>query len=303
MRISCLSLLLLGACSALVDPDASALGPQTGPGPDAGPPVAIDAGPPATTDAGPGPDCVSGESRCSGNVAERCITGVWTSQTCPDECIEGESGAQCVSAPPRICEPGSQRCAEDRAGVLRCNADGTAVSREDCALGCDFTTNRCVDVPPACADARMLSVGVPAVVDLCTEEDNRRAERREECSDRRQANGGDALFRFQVPRPAFVSLHLEDVDEERAVDAIVYILAGCNDDAQIACGDSVDCDEASSCTDIERYTIGRQEREARIETFLAPGDYYVVVDSKNYRRPDGTNFTCGVVGLTVDVEG
>ena len=288
--------------------DAGGGGVDAGPRPDTGTPP-VDAGPgpadtgtpPADTgtppvDSGPPPACRPDERGCEGETFFFCDEGERVEIDCFDE------GAYCTAegCAPWRCEPGERFCMEG--AVAQCDVRGSGFTLTACPEGsfCDPDSASCVDdvLNPDCEAPEALGGFFAERIDLCDEDDDWTYVPMGDCGAGSVADGGDAVFTFDVMTRQRVVLDLRDDDGSAAVDTVMYLLDECGDPmSQLACDDDVPCSESDvRCSDSDR---GVQVRQSIIDVVLDPGTYYVVVDSFLYTRSDGS-FTCGQVRLDID---
>ncbi|HJL15437.1 MAG TPA: hypothetical protein RMH99_07280 [Sandaracinaceae bacterium LLY-WYZ-13_1] len=293
---------LLVGCSALINPDDGRLGssPDAGtsesdassPGEDGGPDPRPDGGDPGT-DAGAS-GCTSEEPRCEGDALVTCVGGMEVRQDCRARsayCDEGE----CVDWE---CEPGSRECADDLRTSLVCDARGTGVMEVVCPVACDPTDGSCTTSSDRCMDAPSVTLGSTHMVDLCIKNDDHTFRRAPGCGVESRADGGDTVFRLEVPSRREVTIELSDVDTTAAIDTIVYLRRLCDaEGSQVACDDDVRCED--STVPGELCIGGADVRQSRITTRLEPGTYYVVLDHFEYTRGE-VRFGCGEVRLTLE---
>ncbi|MBX3270128.1 MAG: hypothetical protein KF729_07695 [Sandaracinaceae bacterium] len=281
-------------CSALVNPDVDRLGGD--PGADSG--VTLMDGATPRPDAGPprdggGAACVEGTRTCAGDVLVVCAGGAERREDCAATggiCREG-------GCRPRACTPGTRTCADDGGSVLACSADGGELSVIDCGDGrCDPSTLACVE--GACRGLDEIRVGSTETLDLCDESDDDTYERDSaQCRATTRASVGDRVFVLRLAMDTRVVIELTDVDEDAAIDTIVYLRTVCDDPTtQIGCADDVPCMASTAqppyCVD------GVDVRQSRLVATLRAGTYYVVVDGFRYSR-SGVSFGCGEVRLAV----
>lgn len=293
---------LAGGCSAIINPDDGRLGGRDDAGTadiDSGITL-MDSGP--RPDVGPPPDddggsslCVSEEPRCSGDALVTCVSGREISQDCQARmayCDEGECRDW-------ECEPDSRTCSGDLSASIVCNSRGSDTAVIECPVVCDPTDGRCSDSTDRCSTVPAVTLGSTHDIDLCTKFDDNTHTPVEGCGTTSRADAQDTVFRLEVPSEQTVTIELTDIDRARAIDTIVYIRRVCDDgSSQVSCDDDVPCDE-SSVPGTDFCIGGYDVRQSRIETTLAAGTYYIVVDAFLYRR-DTVAFTCGTVQLSID---
>jgi len=305
MRLGwCLSLacgLVVGGCSALINPDDGRLGggADAGTAPTDASTRPEDSGttPSAsgttTSDSGSS-TCLSPDPRCEGDALVTCVSGMEIRQDCRAMEAYCDGGA-CV---PWVCEPGSSECSADRRSSIVCNARGDGTEEIACTGGtCSPATGRCMGVVDACLTVPPVTIGSTHTIDLCPERDDNTHRRAPGCGSDSRADGHDTVFRLEVSSRRTVTIQLTDVDPSAAIDTIVYVRRACDDaDSQEACGDDVRCDTSTApgtlCFD------GVDVRQSRIRTELDPGTYYVVVDYFDYTAGE-IRFGCGEVELRI----
>lgn len=261
--------------------DAAAGEDARSPGIDAAPPEddggAADAHVPAE-DAFVPVDASACVARCEGSVAITCPGGSEMRRDCaatPGYRCEG--AGSCV---PPVCVPGTSTCSPDGTAELRCNGTGTGRDTVDCPRGCSGAACR-APLPCAYPEHATIASGTMRIA-LCgagDEHDHAHLGASSGCT--YDANGQDRVLRLTVARTRRVVIDAVNVPGDgRFVDPIIYLQTACVDGegTQVACND----DRTGT-------------RDARIDTTLAAGEYFLVVDSI-----DGASGSeCGDVDLTV----
>jgi len=292
------ALVALGGCSALINPDTGRLGDE----PDSGVVALMDSGGPVGSDAGPGFDagdgsCSEGERRCNGDQLLTCVAGTFVAADCQ------AMGAFCEGGTcrPHVCVPNSRMCSADRGSVVSCSARGDEASEDDCGEGeCNPDTIRCEGGGDACPLddlPRALSIPDSRMRVLCRHDDNHTFTPSDACRSMTRAAVGDEVLPLVLDRERRLTFQLTDVDEDAAVDTILYIRRACDDPStQVACADDVPC--MASTVDPPACFGEVDVRQSRVTVTLPAGTYYVFLDAFEYTT-SGTEFGCGRVELQV----
>lgn len=253
---------------------------DSGPAPvvDAGPvdAGAADAGRPI--DSGP-PPCTA--DRCDGDVARICVGGVLTEMPCAPEgrCVESDTGARCE---PYSCTPGATACSADGTAAETCNASGTELSSEPCSRGCVAPGTCRPPTPCDSAIAATLRPGDTMTFNTCGESsDDAYLNVPGHCTVE-GLTGSDVMLRLDIARAGRYRITATDAHPGRSVDPVVYVRTACADrGSQLGCDDD-----------------GGEDRSALLELDLAPGGYFLVVDSYQGWF-NSTYLRCGRIAVSV----
>ncbi len=285
-------------CTAAMCVDGTCIAPDAGGGPLEAGPIdggAMDAGP---TDAGPadggagdaGP-CSPGVASCTGDVLTRCTTGARVRTDCTSMnayCGVTGAGPGCV---PWVCTPGTARCAASATTSYLCDARGSSEMPTACPYGCNPVTGVCSPMTACPLSFIDVDLGSTEMFSACMDTNDFTEVHTTDCS--ADGNGPDRLFRLTLTRTTDVDLDVQDNDMLAQIDTLLYVRTTCDDQSsQVACDDNVAC---ASSYDRTNCVAGIQPREARIQTTLGPGTYYIVVDLVEHGP-----WTCGMVLLTVN---
>jgi hypothetical protein len=141
-----------------------------------------------------------------------------------------------------------------------------------------------------CADPFVIAASTGGYLvddrDLCGQVSDSSAPSLSDCTG--AGNGPDVVYRLDLATGGDVSLDLWDNTGLAAIDVVLYLRSSC---ASSMPGDQLACSN----------DITLQPRHAHIDTTLAAGSYYVVVDESDYVDGVGQTWSCGVVELTVIV--
>lgn len=196
--------------------------------------------------------------------------------------------------------PGGEDGGEGCSGPPRCDGDTRVacvegeIERTECEHGC--SEGACVPEPDECEEAIPLEPGVQEF-DICGDGDDSTHQPSEHCGES-EADGPDRLFTFTLEEERDVVIDFTDSDGRAAIDTILYIRSDCEvRSSQLACHDDVSCSVTTiGCDPGDRVQV----RQARIQTRLGPGTYYLIADTYRYER-DGLEFGCGQVRLSFEV--
>lgn len=235
-----------------------------------------DAGPPPEggwTDGG----CTAADDRCELEVAVTCALTGLSRADCADSSAYCELG-ECI---PWLCTPGSLNCGAD---LYRCVSRGSGFAVEEtCPRGCSMNACR---PPRDCGYPIDHTMGEGTYfVDLCGTGD-------EQIPDLTMSDdcdwsfpGEDVIVRVEIRLGGMFRLELDDADDMRLVDPVLYLRTTCDDPLS-----QVECDDDS----------GDSLDDALITRRLDAGDHFFVLDSLNYNPSGMSNTrTCGRVRFRV----